>query len=99
MNNYIIQDPTTTASLFARYKVERPKKPSVSSQRAELVQRFHLRINKEREGSKYKPLSAKAVGVLLGHIPTEDLHAFMRMCEKGDVFSKVFFGAIKPKKK
>jgi hypothetical protein len=62
----------------------------------ELIQKFTDRLNQERAGTKYKPLTVAAVAVKLSRIPTADLHAFHKQCEAANSFSRYFWWALKP---
>ncbi len=70
------------------------------SERADLIQQFTDEINKERVGTKYKPLSCRAVAVKLGHLKElGDLYYFMSVLKdyknRNGSFSKGFFGMLK----
>ena len=78
-------------------------KSKANSFRASEVELFVLELNKERLGTKYKPLAARTVAVKVSHVPTNELHDFYQQCmrykkEKGQAFSKCFWGALKVKK-
>lgn len=49
------------------------------TERGELLLEFQKHLNINRTG-KYKPLSIARVGMLVAHIPTEDLYYFMSIC-------------------
>lgn len=83
-----ISDTTT------KYQI---KKTGANSERADLIGRFHVKLNQERKGTKYKPLSVKFVAVKVGHLSVSDLYFFFKRCNEGDSFGKVFFGALKSK--
>lgn len=73
---------------------------NVKSERADLIKQFLDFINIERVGTKYKPLTAKAVACKLGHIKDLDtLYYFLSECKdykkRNGSFSKYFFGALK----
>ncbi len=72
------------------------EKKGANSERADLIGRFHTRLNAERRGTKYKPLSVKFVAVKLGHLSVSDLYFFYKRCSEGE-FGKIFFGALKNK--
>lgn len=74
---------------------ERPQK-APRSEREELVGMFLERLNNARLGTKYKPLTGRAVAVKLSHIPTGDLWAFYQQCERANNFSAYFFWALNP---
>lgn len=81
-------------NLLSNYTVE---KANIRSERDELVQKFLERLNQAREGTKYKPLTARAVAIKLSHVPTRDLWAFYKQCEQAKSFSAYFFWALKPR--
>lgn len=72
-----------------------PKEKKRTSERAELVGQFALRINAEREGTKYKKLSPRFIAVKLSHVSVPDLYHLLKQCEQSSAFSKVFFGSLK----
>ncbi|TFH72375.1 hypothetical protein E3V39_12405 [Gammaproteobacteria bacterium LSUCC0112] len=77
------------------FTVEKPER--IKSERADLINQFLTRLNAERVGTKWKPLTARAVAIKLGHIPTEDLYYCFKQCSHGGSFGKVFFGMLKNK--
>lgn len=83
--------------------IEDRKLSGANSERAALVQEFVDEINKEREGTAYKPIHGRAVAMKLSHVKRlSDLYAFLSACReykakgKGE-FGKAFFGALKQK--
>lgn len=67
--------------------------------RGEVLKEMLLKVNKEREGTKYKPMSAKVLAIKLSHLSFEDLCWLKSTCNdyknrKGS-YSKCLFGAIK----
>lgn len=83
----------TTAELFQNKQFQKEKTPR--SERADLIERFLTRINAERVGTKWKPLTARAVAIKIGHIPTEDLYYCLKQCQQSQSFGKTFFGMLK----
>lgn len=79
--------------LFQKYQATQPV--LIRSERDEILQKFIDRLNQARIGTKYKPLSGRAVAIKVSHIPTSDLHAFYRQCEQAKSFSAYFFWALK----
>jgi len=69
----------------------------INSERAMLINDFLVEINKEREGTTYKPMTARGVAIKLGHIPTNELYYFYKVCFKSKSFGRTFFGALKIK--
>lgn len=86
------------ATLFAKYQT--PVK-SRATERGELIRIMTEAINEERKGTKYKPLTLRAIAVKIGHIETKDLYYLLSICKaeklRGGSFGKVFFGSIKVK--
>ncbi len=84
-------------NLFSKYKIETPKK--INSERAEIVSKFLDEINKERIGTKFKPMTGKRVAMKLAHVPTKDLYYFLSVCKdsknRNGSFGKCFFGSLK----
>lgn len=71
---------------------------SPRSERGELIGLFLERLNNDRLGSKYKPLTAARVGMMLRFLKTPDLRAFFRECEYAGNFSKFFWWRFKEAK-
>jgi hypothetical protein len=79
--------------------LKQPRKPvkGATSERAELVGKFTDRLNRDRDGVKYKKLTHARVGFLLSHIKSNfDLYAFFRQAEEARSFSAYFWWALKP---
>ena len=79
--------------------IKAPKTDDTSkivNERQLLIKDFLDKINAERKGTKYKPLSARAVAIKLSHLSEFDLKYFYKQCDsyKGE-FGKCFFGALK----
>lgn len=74
------------------FDLERYTKPTTkaNSERAELLEKFLNRLNPPRVEAGYKPLSAARLGMMLAHVPTEDLYPFYRECEQAKSFGKLF---------
>lgn len=74
---------------------------SHKSERGELLTEILNEINKERVGTKYKPLSIKLLAIKLGHIPTKDFYRLMSEARdyrnRGKSYGQYVFGAIKVK--
>src|SRR5574343_2112335 len=76
------------------------KKSKITNERQAVISDFVEEINAERIGTKWKPITPRAVAIKLSHVDLDDLYAFLSMCRdyknrKGS-FSKAFFGALKP---
>lgn len=81
--------------------IRQPVKRKATSERAELVGWFIDNINRERRGTKWKPVSAKYIGFKLSHLSVPDLY-YMKSTlsdsmNRGYPFGKAFFGSLKPK--
>ncbi|HEY4508434.1 MAG TPA: hypothetical protein VJJ55_02130 [Candidatus Paceibacterota bacterium] len=63
-----------------------------TSERQELIQRFVDKINLERVGTKWKPVTARQINVLISFLKTPDLYWLLGECERTPSFSKKFFG-------
>ena len=79
----------------------REKYYKAKSERAELIRQFMEELNAERDGKKYKKLSAGAVANILGHIKKKsDLYYFLSVCrdnkKRTGIFSKYFWWSLKP---
>lgn len=82
------------ASLFTQIERQASK---VRCERDELIQTFTNRLNAARQGTKWKPLTYRAIAVKLAHLSVSDLYAFQKQCEQAKSFSAYFFWALKPK--
>ncbi len=76
-------------------KLQVAKKLNITSERQELIQRFVDKINVERIGTKWEPVIWKQINGLVAHVGIGDLYWFFKECERGDSFSKKFFGILK----
>ena len=70
----------------------------VKSERDELIRMFAERINQDREGTKWKPVSLRGIAMKVTHVETSDLYAFYKMCHNARNFGEMFFGRLKVKK-
>lgn len=83
--------------ILENYKLKITEK-APRSERSDLIGKFTDRLNLTRDGVKFKKLSYARVGMILAHIPTEDLYYFWRVCEDAKSFSKFFWWALNPSK-
>ena len=65
------------------------------NEREEFLQLCLERINKDRIGTKYKPLSFLALKLKTQYLSDKDLKWLYFHCEKSDNFSRLFFGLIR----
>ena len=70
----------------------------ITSERQELIQRFVDKINLERVGTKWKPVTARQINVLISFLKTPDLYWLLGECERAPSFSKKFFGKLRDTK-
>jgi hypothetical protein len=81
-----------------------PKEKSrITNERQSILKEFVDEINKEREGSKWKPITGRAVAMKLQLLKTnQDLYAYLSECRdyknRNGSFGKRFFGGSKVKK-
>ena len=81
-------------------KIDRTQKSRITNERQEIIYKFTEAINNERYGTKYKPMTGKAVACKLGHLKDNaTLYYFLSQCKdyqnRHGSFSKYFFGALK----
>lgn len=88
----------TLKDLAAKF-LHRPPVSKARTEREDLIEQFRERLNLERIGTKYKPLSFMAVKMKVHHLSDHDLKYLWSICKdsKGG-FSKCFFGSLKAKK-
>lgn len=77
-------------------KTAQPK-TTFKSQRAELMHTIIHTINKQREGTKYKPVTPVQIGVKLKHMSTSDMVGFVKECQQARNFSECFWYKLKKK--
>lgn len=63
----------------------------------DIIELFRTRLNKERENTKYKPLSFMAVRNKCVAMNINELNAFYEDCLKAKNFSSYFFFKLKVK--
>lgn len=77
------------------------KKPTTQlNQRQDLIKMFVDKINAQREGTKYKPVTGKGIAMKLAHVKTQELYWFYRQCEENQGktgFSGAFYAKLKVK--
>lgn len=81
-------------------KIDRVQKSRITNERQDIIRQFLEEINKERLGSKYKPMTARGVAIKVGHLKdNHTLYYFLSECKsykhRNGSFSKYFFGALK----
>ena len=90
--------PTLSASsLFGNYKLPERKAKIVNERQAILAEALE-KINRDRVGTKYKPMTGKGIAMKVAHVSTPDLKDFLMQCGKyKGGFSKCFFGSLRVK--
>lgn len=83
-------------------KLEESNQKRFLNERQGILKQFLEEINKERVGTKYKPLTGRAVAIKLSHLKdNHTLYFFLSQCKdyknRQGSFSKYFFGALKVK--
>jgi len=68
-----------------------------SNHRQEVIQRFVDRINKDREGSKYKAVTWSQVNGQLRTYEIADLGRLFKQCTEAKCFSSLFWWSLKKK--
>lgn len=71
------------------------RKLRIASERQELIQQCVDRINAERVGTEFKPVTWKQINGLVAFFRPADLYWLMRECDKNENFGKTFFGILK----
>jgi hypothetical protein len=89
---------------FKDLKMPEFNKPKITNERQLVIKEFVDEINKERNNTKWKPITARAVAIKLSHIKSlSDLYYFLSVCRdyahRNGSFSKCFFGSLKPLQK
>lgn len=81
-----------------KYETQESK---ASSERASVIEQFVDAINRERLGTKYKPVQAKVIAIRLNTVfkTTQELYEFLSICKdyknRHGSFSRRFFGGFK----
>lgn len=97
-----IFEPNEIKPLFSLLTLARSEKTRVRSERADIIRQFMEEINKERVGTKWKPVTGRAVAIKVGHLKdNHTLYYFLSTCKdyknRHGSFSKAFFGSLKVK--
>jgi len=67
------------------------------NEREEFLNLALERINKSRQGTKYKPLTYMGLKMKVKHLSDQDLKYHYHQCLKSDNFPRLFFGLLKTK--
>jgi hypothetical protein len=83
-------------SSLSKYQVQKEKKKG--SKRGDIVGLFIEALNAERVGTKYPPLKASRVAMMLSVFKTcGELSQFYGSCKDAKNFSSFFFWSLDPK--
>jgi hypothetical protein len=83
---------------FQDFKIPEFKKPKITNERQTIIKEFVDAINRERIGTKFKPITARAVAIKLGMLKSNrELYEFLSECKdyknRNGSFGKRFFGS------
>lgn len=97
-----IYEPNEIKPLFSLLTLANSAKTRIKSERADIIRQFVEEINAERVGTKYKPVSGRAIAMKLSHLKDNGtLYYFLSQCKdyknRNGSFSKYFWGALKVK--
>ena len=86
-NEQLTKPSQSLADLLAHYPVQKPL-----NIREQLVEEAFFAINKEREGTKFKPVTKRALAIRVNlSCPTStDVHYLLSLCRKSKSFGKIF---------
>jgi hypothetical protein len=95
-----IKEPKTIEQLIQERQPVKVK--TITNERQDIIRQFVEELNKERIGTKFKPLTGRAVAIKLGMIKTnQGLYEFLSICKdyknRNGSFGKRFFGGAKIK--
>jgi len=76
---------------------EKLKGLKFTNQRQEIIQSFVDKINRDRQGSKYPPVSWSQINGQLRAYAETDLLAMFKSCEEAKCFSSLFWWKLKNK--
>jgi hypothetical protein len=68
------------------------------NEREEIIENIRERLNKDREGSKWKPLVHMAVKLKVKHLDDWDLKFLYDKCKRAKSFGSCFFWNLKTNK-
>lgn len=90
-------------NLFENFKLPEKEKSRITNERQEIISQFVDEINKERIGTKYKPVTGRAIAIKLSILKTnQELYQFLSECRdyknRQGFFGKRFFGGFKEHK-
>ena len=69
-----------------------------TSERAEQIERFVIKLNNSRVAEGYKKLPASFYATKMSHIATDELHFFYKKLSEAKNFSALWYWHCSPKK-
>lgn len=78
--------------------VNRDLKELTKKPRHKFLDEITKRVNQDRLGTKYKPLSVKVIAIKTAHLSEEDLHFLLKKMSQSLSPGKIFFGSLKVRK-
>ncbi len=69
-------------------------RPRIRNERQYVVSLFVEKLAHIKD-KKGKPFTTSYYAFMMSHLSIPELYSFYKQCEKGDVFAKVWFGALK----
>jgi len=109
MNNTLFQEYEEISNILrigdlgiVKYKKPEKEKRGITNERQSIVKEFVDEINKERDGTKYKPVTGRGIAMKLSILKSnEELYQFLSECRdyknRQGSFGKRFFGGYKEK--
>lgn len=85
------------ASVREKFKPAAALKNQPRSEREELLDRFLAKLNPDRAKKGMDPISVGRLVKMFELVPTHDLHAIYKNCERGRSFGGLFWHIMKPK--
>lgn len=82
----------TTGDLFSHYHID------TRSLREKFIDEAFEKINNARIGTKYKPLTKRAIAIRINICckSDTDIHYFQKKCQQANSYSQCFFGLTNP---
>lgn len=102
--DYIPPKPKTASDLFGSFKIPEQPTKKLRGPRDELVSLFVEGINRERKGTKFKPITEKQVALRINANPhfkgrDGEVHYLLKQCQEKGTFKKFFWSCPLPNKK
>ena len=82
-------------NLFEEYQAPVIVKSKITSERQSVIAEALKIINKEREGTKWKPMTGRGLAIKVSHLSTSDLKYHHYNCSKAKEYGRLFFGLLR----